>query len=237
MQRTGVRPSSAISLFNAVRAHGCFDIKGVYSHLATADLKDDFFALQQIRDFRKIVFSEPFSSCKFLAHIANSSGVQLYPDSYFSMVRPSLLALGYKHSDVSACFDEIRPCFSLKSKVSYVKVVQKGQGISYGHKYILENTSRIVTVPIGYGDGLRRCLSGKAFCLIRGKKYPIVGSICMDQCMINVGSSEVYVGDEVVFIGEMDGQINHAEEMAKCCDTIIYEVLCGFNTRIPRIYH
>ncbi|MBM3207514.1 MAG: alanine racemase [Chlamydiae bacterium] len=236
MQRTGVRPSSAINLLEVVKSLGCFVIKGVYSHLATADKPHDLFAKQQIKEFKALLSTELFSSLECIAHIANSGGVQFYPESYLSMVRPSLLSFGYKHPDSPVCFEGIKPCFSLKSKISYFKVVQKGHGISYGHTYITEKDTRIVTVPIGYGDGLRRSLAGKLFCLIRGKKFPVVGAICMDQCMVDVGDHEVFVGDEVVFIGKQHQQTIHAAEMADACNTIVYEIFCLFNERIPRTY-
>ena len=152
------------------------------------------------------------------------------------MVRTSLLALGYLPENAPPELHGIAPCFSLKTKVAYFKVVEKGEGISYGHSYITPEQTRIVTLPVGYGDGYRRCLSNRGSVLIRGKRFPIVGTICMDQFMVDVGSQEVFVGEEVVLIGSQGSEEIPLMEIARLCDTIPYEVLCLFNDRIPRIY-
>ena len=236
MQRTGVRPSSALDLFSHLSSLPCFAIKGIYSHLATGDVPADPYAKKQIDDFRALVTTEPFKQAALIRHLANSGGVLFYPDSHMDMVRPSLLAFGYKPKDTPKELLEIKPCFSLKTKISYFKVVAGGQGISYNRKYITERQTRIITIPIGYGDGLKRGLSGKASVLLRGKKFPIVGSICMDSSMIDIGDHEAYVGDEVVLIGSQGNEEITLMQMADLCDTIPYEVLCFFNERIPRVY-
>jgi alanine racemase len=228
MQRTGVRPSTAIQLFQHLKNLSCFDVVGIYSHLATSDRPHDNTALQQIADFRRLVCMPLFKNTLF--HLANSGGVLHYPESHLDMVRPGLLAFGYGGGPAFA------PCFSLKSKVSYFKVVAKGSGVGYGHTYTTSKQTRIVTVPIGYGDGYRRALSNRGFVLIRGKRYKIAGTICMDQFMVDVGDDEVYVGDEVVLIGKQGKEEITLLELSQLCDTIPYEVLCLFNERIPRVY-
>jgi alanine racemase len=146
------------------------------------------------------------------------------------MVRPGLMAYGY------GTLPGIAPCFSLKSKVSYFKVVPAGTGISYGHTYRTQKETRIATIPIGYGDGYRRSLSNRGAVLIRGQRFPIAGAICMDQFMVDVGNSEVYVGDEVVLIGRQGNEAIPLTEIATLCDTIPYEILCQFNNdRILRV--
>jgi alanine racemase len=225
MQRTGVRPETAVELFGHLKQLGCFDIVGVYSHLATAERSGDLVALKQIEDFRKLVAGWP----GVIAHIANSGGVVHYPESWMGMVRPGLLAYGYGELGVA-------PCFSLKSRVSYFKVVAGDSGVSYGHTYRTRKQTRIVTVPVGYGDGYRRALSNRGEVLIRGKRFRIAGMICMDQFMVDVGNEEVYVGDEVVLIGKQGDEEIKLMDVATICDTIPYEVLCLFNERIPRFY-
>ncbi len=228
MQRTGVRCSTAIQLIQHLKTLSCLEVVGVYSHLATSDLPNDLTALRQIKDFQDLVSQPPFQG--LIAHIANSGGVANYPESHLDMVRPGLMVYGY------SSLPGLAPCFSLKSKVSYFKVVPKGSGISYGHTYTTQKETRIVTVPIGYGDGYRRALSNRGSVLIRGKRFPIAGAICMDQFMVDVGDSEVYVGDEVVLIGRQGAVEIKLTEIAHLCDTIPYEVLCLFNERIPRFY-
>lgn len=228
MQRTGVRPNTAGELLLYAQKAGCFEIRGVYSHLARADEPSDPFTHCQIETFRALLST--FAGHSFIAHLANSGGVLFYPDSHFDMVRPSFLTFGYHP------LPGIAPCFSLKTKISYFKVVEAEQGISYGHSHVTAKKTRIVTLPIGYGDGYRRCLSNRAEVLIRGKRFPIVGAICMDQCMVDIGETEAFVGEEVVLIGRQgDGEIP-LEEIAALCDTIPYEILCSFNDRLPRVY-
>lgn len=236
MQRTGVRPTTALSLFAHLVSLGCFEIVGIYSHLATADVPNDPHAKAQIGSFRELMSHKTFASRSLIKHIANTGGLIFYPESHMDMVRPSLLAFGYKPQNCPKELQEIEPCFSLKTKISYFKVVSEGQGISYGRRYITQRQTRVVTIPIGYGDGLKRSLSGNASVLIRGKKFPITGSICMDQCMIDIGDAEGYVGDEVVLIGKQGREEISLEEVARQADTIPYEVLCFFNERVPRIY-
>ena len=228
MQRTGMRCSTALELYRNLHSHPCFEIAGIYSHLATADGPNDPFALKQIGEFQELLRS--LEGHAFIAHIANSGGVTHYPESHLDMVRPGLAAFGYGN------LPGIAPCFTLKSRVSYFKVVSGGAGISYGHTYKTERQTRVVTIPIGYGDGYRRALSNRGSVLIRGKRYRISGAVCMDQFMVDVGQDEVYVGDEVVLIGKQGDAEIPLRELVEICDTIPYEVLCLFNERIPRFY-
>lgn len=228
MQRTGVRTDTAISLLQHLKTLACFEVVGVYSHLATSTVPNDPFALKQIASFQELVRLPLFQN--LTCHIANSGGVLHYPDSHLHMVRPGLMVYGYSSQL------EVAPCFTLKSKVSYFKVVGPGLGISYDHTYITQKQTRVVTIPIGYGDGYRRALSNRGSVLIRGRRFPIAGNICMDQLMVDVGDAEVFVGDEVVLIGKQGNEEIPLSEIADLCDTIPYEILCQFNERIPRIY-
>jgi alanine racemase len=130
----------------------------------------------------------------------------------------------------------VRPFFTIKAHVAYFKVVEAGVGISYGHTYHTQEKTRIITVPVGYGDGYRRALSNKAEVLVGGRAYPVIGTICMDQFMVDLGWNEAYVGDEVVLIGSQGDLEIRLEDLARKCDTIPYELLCGFNDRLPRVY-
>lgn len=236
MQRTGVRPESAPALLQFLEGSGCFEVKGVYSHLASAERPQDPLAISQIGIFQALLETPPFAGKQFIRHLANSGGTLFYPEAHFDMVRPSFLTFGYILKDAPENFLGIYPCFSVKTKISYFKVVEAQKGISYGHSHVTTQKTRIVTIPIGYGDGYRRALSNRAEVLIRGKRYPIVGAICMDQCMVDIGEDEAFVGEEVVLIGRQgEGEIP-IEEIAGLCDTIPYEILCSFNDRLPRVY-
>jgi alanine racemase len=235
MQRTGVRPKTAIALFDHLKNLACFEIIGLYSHFATADRKEDPFMQEQLKKFDDLIAYLP-KETPLIRHISNSNGAIFFPLSHLDMVRPALATFGYISKEAPEPLHEIAPCFTLKSKVSYFKVVEEGEGIGYGHTYTTSTKTRIVTIPIGYGDGYRRSLSNKGSVLIRGKRFPIVGTICMDQLMVDVGLQEVYVGDEVVLIGKQQEEEISLEEVSYLAETIPYEILCNFNNRIPRIY-
>ncbi len=224
MHRTGMRPRTALQLYEEFEKDPFFDIAGIYSHLASTDS----YGKDQVNLFHEICeqVKKPL-----IRHIGNSSGMLAFPECSLDMVRPALLTFGYIDG-----VGEISPCFSLKSTVSYFKIVETGKGISYNHTFHTEKPSRIVTVPIGYGDGYRRDLSNRGHVLIRGKKHPIVGTICMDQFMVDVGESDVFVGDEVVLIGSQGEETISLQEIASMCGTIPYEILCGLNERVPRVY-
>lgn len=236
MQRTGVRCDTAKKLFNYIENAGCFDVVGIYSHMATSDAAHHPFNALQIKLFNQLLQDPPFQGKKLLRHLANSSGALHFTDARWDMVRPSLISLGYSSTPLPQGLQGLKPCFSLKAKVSYFKVVEAGVGISYGHSYITPKRTRIVTIPVGYGDGYRRCLSNRANVLIRGRRFPIVGAICMDQFMVDIGEHEVHVGDEVVLIGKQETEEISLQEISGLCETIPYEILCQFNDRLPRLY-
>lgn len=233
MQRTGMRPHTALALLKELSHNPWINVVGIYSHMATADQPNHAIANQQISIFNQVVDEARLFMHHIIAHLANSGGVVHYPSSYFDMIRPGILALGYYHHATSS-FADIKPFLSLKAKVSYFKVVPKDSGISYGHNYKTNRDSRIITVPVGYGDGYRRSLSNMALVLIHGKLYPVVGNICMDQCMVDIGDDAVFVGDEVSLIG--DHPHISLNDIAKLCHTIPYEILCNLSMRLPRVY-
>lgn len=238
MQRTGVRPETAFSLLNYIHSEKCFELKGIYSHLSTADDPQSQTAFQQIQIFQQ--FSSAYKkahTAPLLYHLANSGGLCYFPEAHLDMVRPGLLSFGYFPGPKIQNLEGIKPILSVKAKVAYFKVVGKNQGISYGHTYKTKQETRVVTVPIGYGDGLRRDLSNRGEVLIRGKRYQISGTICMDQFMVDIQHNEAYVGDEVVLIGKQGNEEILLEDMASLCKTIPYEILCQFNNRLPRFYY
>ena len=233
MRRTGVRPENALELLAFVESLKCFEVVGIYSHLATADKPRDPFAIQQIETFSAL--ADQVARLGILSHLANSGGVAYYPGSYFNMVRPGLLCYGYFPDGQGDPFKEILPCMSLKAKISYFKVVAQDVGISYGHTYRTKGESRIVTVPIGYGDGYRKSFSyGEV--LIRGKRFPIAGAICMDQFMVDVGEKEAYVGDEVVLIGKQGNEEISLWELSHLTGSIPHEMLSMLSDRLPRLF-
>lgn len=231
MRRTGVRAENGLDFLSYVESLGRFKIESIYTHFATSDTPDHPFAFEQIKAFYPLTMEAKKRGIK--SHMANSGGTLYYPDSYFDMVRPGLLA--YEYTPNGASHPKIKPCLSLKAKISYFKAVPKETGISYNHLYRTDRESRIVTVPLGYADGYRRSLS-QAQVLIRGKKYPIAGNICMDQFMVDIGQDSAYVGDEVTLIGKQNEAEITLVELAKKGHSIPHEMLASLSTRLTRRY-
>ncbi len=241
MGRIGVQWNNAERFIEESYKLETLNIKGVYSHFAKAD-NDIEFTKQQLSRFDSIVNSmDKKRMLPELIHIANSAGLINFPNSHYTMVRPGIMLYGYNPNGYFPNTEfngrKIKPVMTLKTKVAFFKVVPQGTGISYNHTYITKNQTRIVTLPIGYGDGYLRPLSNKGEVFIRRKKYPVVGNICMDQCMVDIGmDGTAYNGDDVLLFGEMDGNIIPLEDVCDKVGAITYELLCGITARVPRIY-
>lgn len=233
MGRIGIAHYDAHKLVRSIYSLKHLRVEGIFTHFAFADLNREFTS-HQIELFDKLVrgLSKEGIDIPFV-HAANSMGLLDYKYSHFNMVRPGLVIYGlYPKENMKI---RLKPVLSLKTKVIFSKKVPAGIGISYGHDYVTAKPTRIVTLPIGYGDGYPRNLSNKAPVLIRGKRFTISGRICMDQIMVDVGNTTVKVGDEAVLIGAQGKNNITAEELANLSETIPYEIVCGLGSRIPRV--
>jgi len=238
LERIGVHYYNANELFDAALRVKHSDVVGVYSHFADVNLKDLKIATVQLERFLEALrYYEGRANGPFLRHIASSSGLMALKASHLDMVRPGLTLYGVYPGAGYSTILPVKPVLSLKSQVVYFKVTKKGAGVSYGHTWFAPEDTRIVTIPIGYGDGYLRALSNKASVIIRGAKHPIVGVVCMDQLMANLGPAGVgYNGDEVILIGESGGERVSVEELAGLIATTPHEILVALNQRIPRVY-
>jgi alanine racemase len=174
----------------------------------------------------------------FLAHTANSGAILSLPESHLDMVRPGLILYGaYPSSNVSRTFPLV-PAGSLKSRITFLKAAPPGRTISYGRTYTTTRATTIATVPVGYADGCARGFSNRGHVLIRGERRPIVGRVCMDQCLVNVdGIDDIQLGEEVTFFGRSsEGATLPVEEVAETIGTIPNEILCAVTQRVPRVY-
>jgi alanine racemase len=168
--------------------------------------------------------------------MANSGAILQIPEARFDMVRPGILLYGvYPSADVPKNI-HVRPALSWKSRVVYFKIIRPGHSVGYGSTWVSDHPVHAVTVPVGYGDGYFRSMSGKAKVLIHGKRYPVIGAISMDQIVVNLESDSAYSDDAVILIGEMDGASITCEDLAEWAGTIPYEILTNINTRVPRVY-
>ena len=237
MERLGVHYYSAATLQEAALKCRNVEVEGIFSHFANADAPDLQHARLQLERFNDVLrFYEKHSLPMPVRHMANSAAILQLPESYFDMVRPGIMLYGVYPAPGVAHTVPVRPALTWKSRVVYFKVVQPGHPVSYGSTWQSDHSVRIVTVPVGYGDGYFRSLSNQAQVLIRGKKYPQVGRVCMDQMMVNIESDSAYNGDEVILIGEAEGESITAQDLADWAGTIPYEILTNINTRVPRVY-
>jgi alanine racemase len=171
-----------------------------------------------------------------IRHMANSAAILQIKESHLDMVRPGIMLYGvYPAKEVTRTV-AVKPALAWKSRVVYFKVVRAGHPVSYGSTWQSDHPVRVVTVPVGYGDGYFRSMSNQAHVLIRGKKYPQVGRICMDQMMVNIEADSAFNGDEVTLMGESGSTSITAEQLADWAGTIPYEILTNINTRVPRVY-
>ena len=238
MERIGVHYYSADTLLNASLMYGkSIDVEGIYSHFANADSKDLSHAHLQLERYNEVLrFYEKHSLPFPIRHMSNSAAVLQIPESNFDLVRPGILMYGIYPSQECQKSIIVKPALSLKSRVVYFKVVKPGHSVSYGSTWKSDHMVRVVTVPVGYGDGYLRSMSNKAKVIINGEVYPQIGRICMDQIMVNIEWGTAYNGDEVIIIGERDGKRISVEDLAVWAETIPYEILTNIDTRVPRVY-
>lgn len=214
-------------------------IKGLFSHFATADEGDKTYATEQLTQFE--AFYEKLKSIhvdiKFKT-FANSAAIMEIPAAHFDAVRPGIILYGcYPSQEVDKKQLSIKPVMSIKANIVYLKKVDSGFSVSYGRKFTTEKESLIGTIALGYADGYPRSLSGKGRVIVNGVYAPVVGNICMDQCMIDVTHvPNVKVGDEVVLMGSQGGLTILADEIGEKTGTINYEIVCAFGQRLPKVY-
>ena len=214
-------------------------VEGIFTHFATADHAELAFAQQQLRRFTQLRAQlEAAGRGGLVWHAANSGAIMALPESHLSMVRAGIAVYGLYPSDqVDRSRLALRPALALKAAIVHLKQVPAGTPISYGCTYRAPAPTTIATVPVGYADGYHRALSNKGSMLVGGQRVPVVGRVCMDLTMIDVGRVPgVRVGDEVVVIGRQGNETLAADEVADLLGTINYEVVSALTERVPRVY-
>ncbi|WP_028593242.1 alanine racemase [Paenibacillus assamensis] len=244
MGRLGLRsPDEAVAFISRLSRIEGVDVEGLFTHFASADEEDKTYTNMQIERFQSVVQAlKQHQQCPAVIHLSNSAGTIELPGCAVNMVRVGISMYGlYPSDEVNKTAVSLQPVMSWKTQVVHVKQLPTGEGVSYGTKYFTSGDEWIATIPVGYADGYSRMLSGKAEMLIRGKRVPVIGRICMDQCMVSLASlgeeaADVRVGEEVVLIGTQHDARISTEEMADKLGTINYEIICKLAHRIPRIY-
>jgi alanine racemase len=213
-------------------------LEGLYTHFAVADLADKAFTRRQFATFREVVKRLEASGFSFpLRHVSNSAATIGLPEMALDIVRCGIALYGLRPSAEVEPGVALRPALTLKSRVARVRILPAGASISYGRTYVTERPTRVALIPVGYGDGYHRILSNRGAVLIRGKRAPILGRVCMDQFVVNVSDIPgIRLHDEVVLIGRQGEGHIPAEEVARWAETINYEVTTSLTPRVTRIY-
>ena len=214
-------------------------LEGIFTHFASADESDKSYTLMQFERFMNLCTELTRAGIHIpVKHVCNSAGILQYPEMHLDIVRPGIILYGlYPSREVAGKID-LRPAMTLKANVIFVKDVDKDTYVSYGRTFRTDRKSRIATIPIGYADGYTRLMSNKGRMLVNGEYAPVIGRICMDQCMLDVTDlkHDVHVGDEVVIFGRQNGSCISVDEIADQVGTINYELVCIIGKRIPRVY-
>ena len=232
MNRTGIQ-FEYLEEFLEVLKTSMLDIQGIYSHFSSADFDKDY-SFEQINKFKKALnFCQDKGFSFQYIHMSASNGLLNYKLDFTNLVRPGLLLYGYEPYPDAFSKLSLKPICRLVSEISFLKRVEEGEKIGYSQKYTCDIPTFVATIPVGYGDGFRRCLSNKGYVYINKRKAPIIGNVCMDSFMIDVTGIRVNVGDPVILF---DSDHILLEEVADMCDTINYEILCTIGDRVPRVF-
>jgi alanine racemase len=231
--------TKTISEVEAISRLANLEVDGIFTHFATADSADKSYATRQLERFMEFLKRLDRAGLRPpLKHAANSAAVIDLPDSHLDMVRPGIATYGlYPSDEVNQSNVELKPVMTLKSRIIHLKKVPAGFHVSYGITYRTEKPTTIATVPVGYADGFNRLLSSCGHMLVHGQQVPIVGRVCMDLTMLDVGAlKDVKIEDEVVVFGQQGDQTVTADELASTLNTINYEIVTSISARVPRVY-
>lgn len=234
MERVGAREYEAEELILKSAAYRHIFVEGIYTHLANSELADRTYSSMQLERFQEVLdlYKQHSLPLPPLRHVCNSGGILNLPEAYFDMVRPGVLFYGVYPGEEVDRVVEVKPALTWHSRVAYSKRTRPGRPVSYGSLWQAEEETGIVTIPCGYADGYFRRMTNRAQVIIRDKKYPQVGRICMDQFMVHIGDDEIKVGDEVILLGHGI----RAEDLAGWMGTNEYEVMTNISPRVPRVY-
>lgn len=234
MNRAGFLINDLESVLKRIADSAVIELAGVYSHFSTSDEVDSSFALLQIERFKKVEnLVRGQAENEIIFHMANSGAIMKHPDSYFDLVRPGIMLYGQPPSPDFALEWELREVMTLHSRLGLIKLIPENEPVSYSRRYYTKEATYIGVIPVGYADGFNRGNTNNADVVIRKKRYPVVGTVCMDMIMVNLGQqTECKTGDTVVLYGE-EIQIR---EVAARLNTIPYEVTCNVSGRVPRIH-
>jgi alanine racemase len=238
MGRIGFQPDSAADEIPAILRYSSIDIEGIWTHFPRATAEKDPFTANQIKAFKNIIKQLEDNGVPFeMTHAANSAAVSNYPSAQFDMVRVGIMLYGVAPAKTLQGKLDLKPAMRFETRVVFVKPVSEGTPLSYDHTYATPNATVIATIPAGYAHGVDFLLSNAGEVLVRGQRAPVVGRVCMDQMLVNVGRIRgVTVGDKVTLIGRDGNQKIAAEDVAERAHTIPYDVITRIGKMVPREY-
>lgn len=238
MGRLGVDFREAVPFIEMVRNTEGVELTGLYTHFATSDALDKSYANLQLLRYKSLIDELESKGIRIpLKHTANSGAILDMPGSWFDLVRPGIMMYGHYPSAETTGSVEIHPAMSFKTAVIQVKQIERGQSVSYGRTLIADRPMTIATLPVGYADGYNRLLSNRGEVLIRGRRFPVAGRVCMDLIMAAAGAGdEIRTGDEVVLFGRQGDEEISVASICELLGTIPYEVTCWVSKRVPRVY-
>lgn len=236
MARIGVRPQDAGLFADYLVQLPHVELEGVFTHFASADALDLTYARHQLAAFGEATTKLAERGYRLLRHAANTAAILALPASHFDLVRLGLGLYGMYPSEHLRQVLRLKPAMAFKSRICFLKWVNDQTPIGYGGTHTTTGRRHIATVPVGYADGYSRRLSNTGYALIGGRRAPLVGRICMDQCMFDVTDIDATLGDEVVLMGTQQGGEIAVNEIAELMGTINYEVTCLINKRVPRVF-
>jgi len=238
MGRVGIHPDQALNFLKRILAISGLKLRGVFTHLATADAGDKTYANLQLRSFTSALNQITHANLSLdWVSAANSATIIDLPHGHFNMVRPGIILYGLPPSKEMRCDLHVMPAMRFKTRVEYLKEVPPGTKVGYGSTHTTSRKTLLATLPVGYADGYSRHLSNKASILIGGRRCPVVGRVCMDQIIADLGScSDTKIGDEAVLFGRQGDAEISVTELADLAGTINYELVCAISSRVPRVY-
>lgn len=213
--------------------------KGVYSHLSSSDEKDPAYTMLQLNRFleTKDYINSKYPGKNIIFHLANSAAIMNYPQTYFDIVRPGVMLYGNPPSPDFETDWDLKEVMQYNSRITLIKKVIKNEPVSYSRRFYTASDSYIAVIPAGYADGYNRKLTNCGEVLIKEQKYPVVGTVCMDQILVNLGTkTNIKVGDEVILFGQQGNQKITIKELSQKLDTIPYEITCWPSLRVKRIH-
>lgn len=236
MNREGIHPNEAVPFLNKSAKLPNIEFVGVCTHFATSCTNINY-ANQQLELFNSALDEITAKGyCLKYIHASNSGGLVNLPQARFNLVRPGIMLYGYEPDSNLYGKLDLRPIMTLKSRIALSRKLLTGESVGYGRSFISEKDTVIATIPIGYGDGYLYTLSHKAQCLIRGKRYNLVGTVCMDAVMVDLEGDEIPAGEQVILIGTDGYESIDCYELADLAGTIPYEITTALSARVPRVY-